>query len=137
MEVVCDEFGTNPGDYLDYLASGLGAEMASQQKLGLWTKRRPRSGFGDHSDSPLVGAHLSKRRPKTNDLEALLRQLVPREQLISGTGGNREERKASAKMRKASSLRSFAKSLRSLRLTSSVLRNITLRGKALQIEVRT
>ena len=55
MEVDCDEFGITPGDYLDYLASGRGAEMALQQKLGLWTKRRPRSNFADHSDSPPAG----------------------------------------------------------------------------------
>jgi hypothetical protein len=60
MEVDCDEFGINPGDYLDYLALGCGAEMASQQKLGLWTKRRPRAGSGDHPDSPLVGENLNK-----------------------------------------------------------------------------
>jgi hypothetical protein len=60
MEVDCDEFGINPGDYLDYLTSGRGAEMASQQKLGLWTKRRTRSGSGDHPDSPLVGENLDK-----------------------------------------------------------------------------
>ncbi len=61
MEVVCHEFGINPGDYLDYLASGRGAEMASQQKLGLWTKRRAGSSSGDHPDSPLVGEDLDKR----------------------------------------------------------------------------
>ena len=61
MEVNCDEFGINPGDYLDYLASGRGAEMASQQKLGLWTKRRPRAGSSDHTDSPVVGENLDKR----------------------------------------------------------------------------
>jgi len=61
MEVDCDEFGINPGDYLDYFASGRGAEMASQQKLGLWTKRRTRAGSGDHPDSPLVGKNLNKR----------------------------------------------------------------------------
>jgi hypothetical protein len=61
MEVVCDEFGINPCDYLDYLASGLRAEMASQPELGLWAKRRTRFGSGDHSDSSLVGAHLAER----------------------------------------------------------------------------
>jgi len=60
MEVDCDEFGTNPGDDLDSFASGCGAEMASQQKLGLWTKRGHRSDFGDHPDSPLVGENLDK-----------------------------------------------------------------------------
>ena len=61
MEVDCDEFGINPGDYLDYLASGRGAEMASQQKLGLWTKRRTGAGPGDHPDSAFVGKNLDKR----------------------------------------------------------------------------
>ena len=61
MEVDCDEFGINPGDYLDHLTSGRGAEMALQQKLGLWTKRRPRADSGDHTDSPLVGEDLDKR----------------------------------------------------------------------------
>jgi hypothetical protein len=61
MEVVCDEFGINPCDYLDYLASGLRAEMASQQELGLWAKRRTRFGAGDHLDFALVGAHLAER----------------------------------------------------------------------------
>jgi len=61
MEVDCDEFGINPGDYLDYLACGRCAEMASQQKLGLRTKRWPRAGSGDHSHSSLVGENLNKR----------------------------------------------------------------------------
>jgi len=61
MEVDCDEFGINSGDYLDYLASGRGAKMALQQKLGLWTKRRPRSNSADHSDSPPAGENLDKR----------------------------------------------------------------------------
>jgi len=60
MEVNCDECGINPGDYLDYLASGRGAEVASQQKLGLWTKQRTRPDPSDHSDSPLVGENLDK-----------------------------------------------------------------------------
>lgn len=61
MEVDCDEFGINPGDYLDYLASGRGSEMALQQKLGLWTKRRPRPDSGDHTHSPFAGENLDKR----------------------------------------------------------------------------
>jgi len=62
MEVDCDEFGITPGDYLDYLASGRGAEMALQQKLGLWTKRRTRAGSRDHNHSSLVGENLDKRQ---------------------------------------------------------------------------
>jgi hypothetical protein len=61
MEVDCYEFGINPGDYLDYFACGRGAEMASQQKLGLWTKWRTRAGSGDHPDSPLIGENLDRR----------------------------------------------------------------------------
>jgi hypothetical protein len=64
MEVNCDESGINPGDYLDYLASGRGAEVALQQKLGLWTKRRTQPDSRDHSDSPLVGENLDKRDRK-------------------------------------------------------------------------
>jgi hypothetical protein len=30
MEVVCDEFGINPGDYLDYLVGRWLAALASQ-----------------------------------------------------------------------------------------------------------
>ena len=78
----CDEFGINPGDYLDYLAGGRGAKMASQPKLGLWTKRWTRAGPGDHPDSAFAGEDLDKRDKR-----------------------NRKERKGSAKARKAFSLR--------------------------------
>jgi hypothetical protein len=61
MEVDCYEFGINPGDYLDYLAGGRGAKMASQPKLGLWTKRRTRADSRDHSDSAFAGEDLAKR----------------------------------------------------------------------------
>jgi hypothetical protein len=50
MEVICDEFGINPGDCIDYLVGGWLADLASQQKLGLWTKRRPRFSSGDHNN---------------------------------------------------------------------------------------
>ena len=55
-----NEYRSDPGDHFDYLAAGHGSQVASQQKLGLWTKLRTGSGFGDHSDSSLVGAHLDR-----------------------------------------------------------------------------
>jgi len=64
MEVDHDEFGIDPGDSLDSLASGRRAQVASQQKLGLWTKRRTRPGSDNHSHSYPAGARLDRRGPQ-------------------------------------------------------------------------
>ena len=61
--------GVDTSDYLDNPASWRRASVATQQKLGLWTKRRTGSGFGDCADSSAVGKNLDKT-PISRDLGA-------------------------------------------------------------------
>ena len=56
-EVIFD--GVDNSDNLDNPATRRRASLATQQKLGLWTKRRTGFGFGDCADSSAVGKNLA------------------------------------------------------------------------------
>jgi hypothetical protein len=60
MEVVCDEFGFDTGDYFDSLAARRDSEMAPQPRLGLWSKRRSGSASDYRFDLAAVEDHIEE-----------------------------------------------------------------------------
>jgi hypothetical protein len=58
MEEVCDGFDNS--DYFGSSASGRNPNLAAQQKLGLWTKRRHRPYLDNRPDPVFAKGHLDE-----------------------------------------------------------------------------
>ena len=56
------EFGFDTDNRFGSIAAWRNSELAAQQKLGLWTERRHRVGFGDHHHPAAPARHLEKTR---------------------------------------------------------------------------
>lgn len=58
--MIRDEFGFNSNNNLDSSTSRRDPKLATQQKLGLWTKRRDRPSAGDHHYPVTAEGHLDE-----------------------------------------------------------------------------
>jgi hypothetical protein len=58
MEVVCHEFGFNSNNHFGAGASWGNPKLATQQKLGLWAKRRGWSSSDNCPDPVIAKGHL-------------------------------------------------------------------------------
>lgn len=61
-EVDNNEFGFDIGNRFDSFVAWRNSELATQQKLGLWTERWHRVGSGDHHHPAAAARHLEKTK---------------------------------------------------------------------------